>query len=124
MGVFTLHEVADISPSHRMLQICALCMTLEHTVPCEGFARRHATVQREEERSLDCNETCMPALQDLQKAMEGLDMRTDLHLCYLITPCMETLCRDWQKIYSIMPLLRVSLHILIRPLMTRPHARA
>ena len=66
----------------------------------------------------------MLALQDLQKAMEGLDMRTDLHLCYLITPYMETLCRDWQKIYSIMPLLRVSLHMLTRPLMTRPHVRA
>ena len=52
----------------------------------------------------------MHVLQDLQKAREGLDLRTDLHLCYLITPYTETLCRDWQKIYGIMPLLRVTLH--------------
>ena len=74
------------------------------------FCLRKAVVQRERMWSLRGNETGMHARQDLQKAMEGLDMRTDLHLCYLITPYMETLCRDWQKIYSIMPLLRVTLH--------------
>ena len=39
--------------------------------------------------------------------MEGLNIRTDLHLCYLITPYSEALCRDWQKCFMIINLLQV-----------------
>ena len=40
--------------------------------------------------------------------MEGLNIRTDLHLCYLITPYNEILCRDWQKCYDVIVRLQVS----------------
>ena len=48
------------------------------------------------------------ALQDLERSMEGLNIRTDLHLCYLITPYNEILCRDWQKCYDVIVRLQVS----------------
>jgi len=41
--------------------------------------------------------------------MEGLNIRTDLHLCYLITPYTEFLCRDWQKCYDVIIRLQVRL---------------
>lgn len=34
--------------------------------------------------------------QDLDKAREGLCLDSDLHLCYLITPRSEDVCRNWQ----------------------------
>ena len=48
------------------------------------------------------------APQDLERSMEGLNIRTDLHLCYLITPYNEILCRDWQKCYDVIVRLQVS----------------
>lgn len=48
------------------------------------------------------------AAQDLERSMEGLNIRTDLHLCYLITPYNEILCRDWQKCYDVIVRLQVS----------------
>ena len=56
---------------------------------------------------------CAP--QDLERSMEGLNIRTDLHLCYLITPYNEILCRDWQKCYDVIVRLQVSSHMGAAP---------
>ncbi|CAL8465203.1 g4738 [Coccomyxa elongata] len=39
--------------------------------------------------------------QDLDKAREGLCLDSDLHLCYLITPRSEDVCRNWQTCCDI-----------------------
>ena len=39
--------------------------------------------------------------------MEGLNIRTDLHLCYLIAPYFEALCKDWEKCHEFIMNLQV-----------------
>ncbi|EIE23289.1 hypothetical protein COCSUDRAFT_42188 [Coccomyxa subellipsoidea C-169] len=39
--------------------------------------------------------------QDLDKAREGLCLDSDLHLCYLITPRSEDVCRNWETCCNV-----------------------
>lgn len=51
-------------------------------------------------------------VQDLDKAREGLCLDSDLHLCYLITPQAEDVCRNWETCCHVIRSLQVihSLH--------------
>lgn len=39
--------------------------------------------------------------QDLDKARKGLCLDSDLHLCYLITPRSEDVCRNWETCCNV-----------------------
>lgn len=42
--------------------------------------------------------------------MQGLNIESDLHLCYLITPITEDVCRDWNRCCEVISSLQVTFH--------------
>lgn len=56
--------------------------------------------------------------QDLDKAREGLCLDSDLHLCYLITPRSEDVCRNWETCCNVIRSVQVPLWCKARKLLT------